>query len=118
MSCQDFTLCKPVGHCGTRIFLGKNTNLTGNEILFVEYSMGGNPVTEATTPIIEGNNVFLDLTDPNKDFYNTHIASYKVWLSDAYMSDYKTLRNSEADHDGLILIFNGDTTQDIAVPCE
>ena len=118
MDCSNFTLTKPVGTCGTRIWLGKKAGLTGNEILFVQYSLGGNLVTEATTPIIEGDDVFLDLTDPNKDFYNEYIASYSVWLSDAYLSDFKQINNGGVLHDGLILVFHGNTTQDIAIICE
>ena len=115
MNCENFTLTKPVGNCGTRIWLGKNTSLTGNEILFVMYFLGGNEVVEATTPIIDGDDVFLDLSDPYVDYYNSHISAYYVWLSDAYLSEYKQLTNNGTNHDGLILMFNGSTSQDIAV---
>ena len=116
--CDNFTLCKPVGACGTRIWLGKNTSASVNDILFVKYYLGGNEVIEATTPIIEGTDVFLDLSDPYADFYNTHIPSYQVWLSDSYLSEYKLLTNEGSEHEGLILIFNGATSQDKAIICE
>lgn len=117
MDCTTFTKCKPVGRCGTRIWLGKNTSLTGNELLFIKYYLGNEEVIESVDPIIVGNDVFLDLTTPYIDFFNEYISSYFVWLSDAYLSDYKQLTNSSTLHDGLILTFNGSTYQDIAIPC-
>lgn len=116
--CENFTLCRAVGSCGTRIWLGKNSNANVLTNLFVKYYLGGNEVIKVTTPIIEGDNIFLDLTDPEADFYNSHIPAYYVWLSNGYLSDYMQLTNGGSQHDGLILIFNGNTTQDIAIVCE
>lgn len=112
MNCNDFALSKPVGACSSRIWLGKNTSASANDILFVKYYLGGNEVVYSTTPIIEGDDVFLDMTDPYADFYNNHINAYYVWLSDAYRSDYKQLTNGGTDYNGFILIFSGTSTQD------
>ena len=102
--CINFTKTLPVGRCGTRIWLGTATTV-GTEALFVKYFINGDEVTEMTTPIIEGNDIFLDLTDPYVDFYNP-FNTYFIWLSDAsgYYSDGIQITNG-ALHDGFIVNF-------------
>lgn len=104
MNCEDFTKTKPVGKCGTRIWLGTATT-TGTESLFVRYVQNGDEIIEMTDPIIEGNDVFLDLTDPYIDFYTPYNTFY-VWLSDAdgYYSEGLQIENNGL-HDGFIVNF-------------
>jgi hypothetical protein len=106
MNCDNFTKTKPVGKCGTKIWLGTRQNLTGDELLFVRYILNGDEVEVSTDPIIQGNDIFLDLTDPYIDFYSQY-NTYYIWLSDSngYNSDGLTIRNNKADHDGFIVNF-------------
>lgn len=103
--CSNFTKTKPVGKCGTRIWLGTATT-TGTESLFVKYLTNGDEIVEMTTPIIEGNDIFLDLTDPYIDFYNQY-NTYSIWLSDSngYYSDGIEITNNGVSHEGFIVTF-------------
>jgi len=105
MDCDNFTKTKKVGKCGTRIWLGTATTV-GTEALFVKYSTNGDEIIEMTTPIIEGNDVFLSLNDPYIDFYNP-FNTYFIWLSDAsgYYSDGIQITNNGTLHNGFIVNF-------------
>jgi hypothetical protein len=103
-NCNTFTKTKPVGKCGTKLWLGTGT-FTGTETIFVKYYLNGDEVIEATDPIFEGNNIFLDLTDPYIDFYNSYNGSYYIWVSyNGYYSDGTQITNS-GNHDGFIVNF-------------
>ena len=105
-NCSNFSKTNPVGKCGTKIWLGTNTGLTGDESLFVQYFLNGDEVTTMVTPIIEGNDISLDLTDPYVDFFNQY-KTYYVWLSDSngYYSDETPITNNGVEHDGFIINF-------------
>ncbi len=78
----------------------------------------GDEIIDMFPPIIEGNNVFLDLTEPYPDFYNQY-NTYYVWLSDshAYYSDGIQVTNNGL-HDGFIINFgNVATTKMVANFC-
>ena len=116
--CENFTNTCKVGKCGAKLWLGTVANLTGNESLFVQYFLNGDEITEMTTPIIQGNDVFLDLTDPYLNFYSQY-NTYYVWLSDSngYYSDGTQIENNGL-HDGFIINFgNVATTHDRLVVC-
>lgn len=104
-NCDNFSKTKPIGKCGTRIWLGTATT-TGDESLFVQYFLNGDEIVEMTTPIIEGNDVFLDLTDPYLNFYNQY-KTYYIWLSDSngYYSDGVSITNN-GDHEGFVVNFS------------
>ena len=118
MNCDNFTKTKKVGRCGTKIWLGTATT-TGAESLFVKYSINGDEVIEMTTPIVDGNDVFLDLLDPYIDFYNP-FNTYFIWLSDAdgYYSDGIQITNNGTLHDGFIVNFaNVSNNNDRLITC-
>ena len=104
-NCDNFTLTKKVGKCGTRIWLGTSTELTGDEQLLVTYFLNGDEVSVLSEPITEGNDVFLDLTDPYIDYYNQY-KTYYISLTDAnaYYSNGIQI-NNDGLRDGFIVTF-------------
>lgn len=103
-NCDNFVKTKPVGRCGTRIWLG-TASTTGTESLLVTYYLNGDEVSVMTTPIIEGNDIFLDLTDPYIDYYNA-FKTYFISLTDAngYYSNGIQITNG-VPRDGFIVTF-------------
>lgn len=106
MNCDNFTKTKPVSKCGPKIWIGSKQGLIGDELLFVKYYLNGDEIEVSTTPIIQGNDIFLDLTDPYVDFYNPY-NTYYIWLSDSngYNSDGTPIRNNKTDHEGFVVEF-------------
>jgi len=104
-NCDNCSRTKKVGKCGTKLWLGTVTGLTGTEELLVTYYINGDEVSEMTTPIIEGNDVFLDLTDPYLDFYSQYY-TYYISLTDAngYYSDGIDITN-DGTHSCFIVTF-------------
>ena len=116
--CTSYTKTKPVGKCGGKIWLGTVSGLTGNESLFVQYFLNGDEVTDIVNPIIQGNDVFLDLTDPYVDYYNPY-KTYYIWLtnSNGYYSDNIQITNNGLN-DGFIVNFsNAANAYDRLIPC-
>ena len=112
-NCTNCSKTKKIGKCGSKIWLGTASGLTGTEELLVTYFINGDEVSEMTTPIIQGNDVFLDLTDPYVDYYNPY-NTYYVSLTDAngYYSDGIDITNA-GTHSCFILTFgNVGTTHD------
>ena len=105
-NCENFSNTKKVGKCGLRIWLGTSTELTGSEELLVTYYLNGDEVSEVSTPIIEGNDIFLDLTDPYIDYYSQY-NTYYINLMDAngYYSDGLNITNGGLEHEGFIVHF-------------
>ena len=110
MNCDQFTKTKKVGKCGTKVWLGTATT-TGTEDLFVRYQINNDEVVIVTTPIIQGNDIFLDLTDPYVDFYHPY-ATYFIYLSDAngYYEEGITITNGGLVHEGFIVNFSNAPT--------
>lgn len=104
-NCDNFSKTKKVTKCGTRLWLGTASGLTGTEQLIVRYLTNGDEIIDLSQPIIEGNDVFLDLTDPSLDFYNQYY-TYFVNLSDAnaYYSDGIKIDNG-GEREGFIITF-------------
>jgi len=109
-NCDNFTNTKKVGKCGGKLWLGTATT-TGTEQLLVTYYTNGDEVSEMTTPIIEGNDIFLDLTDPYIDYYNPFV-TYFISLTDAngYYSDGISITNNGVLHEGFIVNFGNVAT--------
>ena len=78
-NCDNFTKTKPVTKCGSRIWLGTNSSLTGDEQLFVKKVINGEEDIVLVDPIIEGDNIFLDPSDPYLDYYNPYFTFF-IWL--------------------------------------
>jgi hypothetical protein len=118
MNCDNFVKTKKVGKCGAKIWLGTATT-TGTEQLLVTYFINGDEVSVLSTPIIEGNDVFLDLTDPYIDYYSQYY-TYYISLTDAnaYYSNGIAIDN-DGLRDGFIVTFgNVSNTHDRLVVTE
>lgn len=104
-NCDNFVKTKKVGRCGSKIWLGTVTGLVGTEQLLVTYFLNGDEISTLSEPITEGNDIFLDLTDPYIDFYNQY-KTYFVSLTDAngYYSDGIPINNG-GNRDGFIITF-------------
>ena len=111
-NCDNFTLTKKVGKCGSKIWLGTATT-TGTEELLVVYYLNGDEVAEMTTPIIEGNDVFLDLTNPYIDYYSQY-NTYYISLTDAngYYSDGIQIENDGLNNGFIVTFGNVSNTHD------
>jgi len=103
-NCDNFSLTKKVGKCGSKIWLGTATGITTEQLL-VTYFINGDEVSVLSAPIVDGNDIFLDLTDPYVDFYNPY-NTYFISLTDAnaYYSDGVLLTN-DGTHEGFIVTF-------------
>ena len=104
--CQNFTNTLKVASCGERIWLGTSTT-TPSMMLLVTYYLNGDEVSDFFTPIIEGTDVFLDLTEPYPDYYNA-FNTYYISLTDTsgYYSNGTTIANGGNSHDGFIVHFS------------
>ena len=104
--CINFTNTLRVGSCGDKIWLG--TAITTETMqLLVTYYLNGDEVSDFFDPIIEGSNVFLDLTTPYTDYYNP-FNTYYISLTDTsgYFSNGTQLANGGNSHDGFIVHFS------------
>ena len=104
--CINFTNTLQVGRLGSKIWLGTATT-TGSEMLVVTYYLNGDEVSDFFNPIIDGNDVYLDLSDPYQDYYSS-FNTYYVNLTDAsgYYSDGIQISNKGILHDGFIVNFS------------
>lgn len=104
--CINFTNTLQVGRCGDKIWLGTATTV-GSEMLIVTYWLNGDEVSDFFTPIIEGDDVFLDLSDPYQDYYSP-FNTYYVSLSDVsgYFQGGIQISNKGSLHDGFIVNFS------------
>jgi len=106
MECINFTNTLRVGRCGGRIWLGTATT-TPSMMLLVTYYLNGDEVSDFFDPIIEGEDVFLDLTQPYEDYYNP-FNTYYISLTDTsgYFSNGTQIANGGTTHDGFIVHFS------------
>ena len=115
-NCDNYTATKKVGKCGTTIWLGTLPGylVTGTEQLLVTYFINGDEVSDFFTPIITGaGDIFLDLTDPYKDYYNPFVTYYISLTNNyGYYSDGVQIFN-DGNRDGFIVTFgNASNTND------
>lgn len=106
MECTNFTQTLRVARCGAKIWLGTATN-TPTMMLLVTYYLNGEEVSDFFTPILDGDNVFLDLTEPNPDYYSP-FNTYYISLTDTsgYFSNGTQITNNGTAHDGFIVNFS------------
>ena len=106
MECLNFTNTLRVGRCGSSIWLGTATT-SGDEMLLVTYYLNGDEVSDFFTPIIDGNDIYLDLSDPYKDYYSP-FNTYYVSLTDVggYLSSGSQITNNGTTNDGFIIHFS------------
>ena len=104
--CINFTSTLKIGRCGSRIWLGTATT-TASMMILVTYYLNGDEVSDFFTPIIDGNDVYLDLTEPNKDYYSP-FNTYYISLTDTggYFSNGTQITNNGSTHDGFIVNFS------------
>lgn len=104
--CVNFTNTLIVGSCGDKIWLGTATFVEGM-MLTVTYYLNGDEISDFFTPIVDGDNIFLDLSDPYPDYYNA-FNTYYVSLTDTsgYFSGGVQLTNEGVSHDGFIVRFS------------
>ena len=110
--CVNFSNTLKVGSCGTRLWLGTATTL-GTEMLVVTYYLGGDEVSDFFYPIIEGEDIYLDLQEPYPDYYNS-FNTYYINLTDAtgYYSDGISITNNGTTHSGFIVNFSSAKNED------
>ena len=104
--CINFTNTLKVGRCGGKIWLGTATTTASMELL-VTYYLNGDEISDFFTPIIQGNEVFLDLSDPYNDYYSP-FNTYYISLTDTngYYSNGTKITNNGTSHDGFIVHFS------------
>ena len=108
-NCTNCVKTKKVGKCGQKLWLGTAVGITTEQIL-VTYFINGDEVSEMTDPIIQGNDIFLDLSDPYFDYYNS-FKTYFISLTDAngYYSNPIPINNG-GDRDCFIVNFGNVAT--------
>ena len=107
-NCDNFVKTKKVGVCGSKIWLGTASGITTEQLL-VTYYINGDEVSVLSQPIVQGNDIFLDLTDPYIDYYNPY-NTYHISLTDAnsYYSDGVKITNG-VPRDGFIVTFGNES---------
>jgi hypothetical protein len=105
--CSEFSKTLKVGRCGDKIWLGTTDSYVVGMMILVTYYLNGDEVSDFFTPIVVGNNIFLDLTEPNKDFYNP-FNTYYISLTDVsgYYSNGTPITNEGTSHNGFIVNFS------------
>jgi len=104
--CINLTNTLRVGRCGDKLWLGTATT-TASMMLLVTYYLNGDEVSDFFDPIIEGQDVFLDLTEPYPDYYSP-FNTYYISLTDTsgYFSNGTQITNNGTAHDGFIVNFS------------
>ena len=98
-NCTNCTKTKKVGRCGQKLWLGTASGITSAHQLLVTYFLNGDEVSDLVDPIIQGNDIFLDLSDPYFDYYNSY-KTYFISLTDAnayYSNGIKINNDGERD---------------------
>lgn len=105
--CENYTNTLKVGRCGTRIWLGTYDSFVEGMQLLVVYYLGDEEISDFFEPIIEGNNVFLDLSVPGNDYYSP-FQTYYISLTDVsgYFSNGLKITNNGITHNGFIVNFS------------
>jgi hypothetical protein len=106
--CSEFSRTLKVGSCGDKLWIGIYSEPLPNGIMIlVTYYLNGDEISDFFTPIREGNNVFLDMNEPNKDFFNS-FNTYYISLTDVsgYYSNGTPLTNEGTLHNGFIVNFS------------
>lgn len=104
--CDNFTKTLKVGRLGGSIWLGTATT-TETMMILVTYYLNGDEVSDFFTPIIDGIDVYLDLTEPYPDYYS-QFNTYYVSLTDTggYFSNGTPITNNGTTHNGFIVNFS------------
>ena len=104
--CSEFSRTLKVGSCGDRLWLGTAIYSAGMMVL-VTYYLNGDEISDFFEPIVEGDNIYLDMTEPNRDFYNP-FNTYYISLTDVsgYYSNGTQLTNEGTLYDGFIVNFS------------
>lgn len=82
--CEAFTCTEPVPTCINSLNLGEIPGAASTEaIIYVQYNIGGDEVITSQQVTLNGQDeAVLDMTTPNKDYYNQYIGIYKIWVTD------------------------------------
>ena len=117
--CLNFTKTLKVGRWGDKIWLGKANYLAGMMVL-VTYYLNGDEISDFFEPIVDGDNIYLDLSNPDEDYYNQY-KTYYISLTDTsgYYSNGIQMTNEGLTHDGFIVNFsNAENARDRLVIVE